>query len=189
MRMNNKTVWTVVVIIIILIIGYMVWTGTGNTMPPGTATTTTQGVPATGTQGTTNAGTGAPAGSAAGTGAVGTTGQPPRAPTYTDTVTITGFTSVTATEFPLVNYKAVSQTEGQGFFSLVGQNTNEVVWGKNQNLSGNYTLDANQITVQGNPPSHKLSEGEYFIRVQNSSGVIVGESRPFRLAPGQVTGN
>ena len=73
----------------------------------------------------------------------------------------------------LAESMSVEITPTDAFFSLVGQNTNTVVWGKTQPIKGSYALDPNQIDVQGNEPSHKLAEGDYFIRITDSSGAIV----------------
>jgi hypothetical protein len=154
------------------------------------ATTTPSGISDAGgaPAGTQPGGSSAPGsagtGAGAGPGPGSTQGR-----TYTAQVTVTGFTAISQAGFPLINYKVESALTGDGFFSLVGQNTNTVVWGKNQKIVGTYTLDPNQIDVQGNEPTHKLSEGDYFIRITDSSGAIVGESRPFRIAAGQVTNN
>jgi hypothetical protein len=181
--MNNKNIVLIIVVIVIIALGlwyFMSMQGTpasdmsAATSTP-TATTGTSATPATPARPAVGQ-TVPPAGSNA--------GKP-----FTAQVTITGFTGVTETNFPLVNYKVESGSTGTGFFSLIGQNTNTVVWGKDQPIAGNYTLDPNQITIPDNGPSHKLLPGDYFIRIQDSTGATVGESKPFRIAAGQVTNN
>jgi hypothetical protein len=182
--MNNSKNW-VILIIVLVVLGLGYWYFTQGMSAPGTtgtATTTPNGTGTTNNAGGTQAGGSAQGGAGTGTGSTG-------GKTYTAQIAITGFTAQTSTDFPLVNYSVDTALTGQGFFSLIGQNTNTVVWGKNQAIKGTYTLDPNQITVQENSPSHKLLSGDYFIRITDSSGAIVGESRPFRLAPGQVTNN
>lgn len=184
--MNNSKNWAILIIVLVVLgLGYWYFTrgvsapvagNTPATLPSGAPGAIPGGV-APGTQ------TGGPAAAVPGTGGP-TTGR-----TYAAQVTITGFTSHSQTDFPLVNYTVDTALAGQGFFSLIGQNTNTVVWGKSQPIKGAYTLDPNSITVQENSPSHKLSAGDYFIRITDSSGAVVGESRPFRIAVGQVTNN
>lgn len=186
--MNNRNIWVIIVIaaIIVLAIWYFMAGGMQAPVTNGTATTTPNGaVSDTGVM--MPPGTQAGAGAGATPGSAGTGATQGR--TYSAQVSITGFTATSQTGFPLVNYKVDSALTGNGFFSLIGQNTNTVVWGKSQKIAGTYTLDPNQIDVQGNEPSHKLSEGDYFIRITDSSGAIVGESKPFRIAVGQVTNN
>jgi hypothetical protein len=185
--MDNRNIWAILAIVVIAVLAVWYFMASGTQAPgaAGTAATTTPNGTVSDTGVVTPPGTQAgerAAPSSAGTGA--TQGR-----TYSAQVTVTGFTATSQTGFPLVNYKVDSALAGDGFFSLIGQNTNTVVWGKNQKIAGTYTLDPNQIDVQGNEPSHKLSEGDYFIRITDSSGAIVGESRPFRIAVGQVTNN
>ena len=188
--MNNRNIWVILIIaaVIVLAIWYLMAGGMQSPATDGTATTTPNGVSGTGgvPAGTQPRGGSAPTGIGADAvpGPGSTQGR-----TYTAQVTVTGFTATSQTGYPLVNYKVESAVAGDAFFSLVGQNTNTVVWGKNQKIVGTYTLDPNQIDVQGNEPTHKLSEGDYFIRITDSSGAIIGESRPFRIAVGQVTNN
>jgi hypothetical protein len=174
--MNNKTVWAVLIIIVlVLIAGYFLLSGQ-NTQAPGMATTTPS---------QTNAGA---SGTVAAPGKIPSVGQtvPPAGSNagkaFTAHITVTGSTVQNNTDYPLVDYKVTGSPAGQGFFSLIGQNTNTVVWGKNQAIVGTYTLDPNSIDVPGNEPSHKLLPGDYFIRIQDSTGAVVGESAPFMIA-------
>lgn len=187
--MNNRNIWIILIIAVVAVLAVWYFMAS-RTQAPGTtgaSTTAPNGISETGVS-IPGGARGSQAGGAPAAGGAGGTGAT-QGRTYAAQVTVTGFTATSQTGFPLVNYKVDTALAGDGFFSLIGQNTNTVVWGKSQKIAGTYTLDPNQIDVQGNEPSHKLSEGDYFIRITDSSGAIVGESKPFRIAVGQVTNN